>query len=165
MSESITPLKVCTTCKQAKPLEDFARQAAKQDGRRERCKACTSAHLRKRYAEDPEFRRRQLEANRAARARNIERYREHVRAWQRRNPEVLKRIQRENYGTPEVKARRLVSQAIKYHGLQKPSNCQRCGKECTEWWELHAHHADYSKPLDVEWLCTTCHGAERRRYD
>jgi hypothetical protein len=23
---------------------------------------------------------------------------------------------------------------------------------------LHAHHPDVAKPLDVEWLCPTCHG-------
>lgn len=24
---------------------------------------------------------------------------------------------------------------------------------------LHAHHDDYSKPLEIQWLCTGCHGA------
>lgn len=30
--------------------------------------------------------------------------------------------------------------------------CQVCGVK-----NAHAHHRDYSKPLDVEWLCKTHH--------
>ena len=33
--------------------------------------------------------------------------------------------------------------------------CARCGDP-----NSHAHHHDYEKPLDVEWLCAKCHGLE-----
>lgn len=32
-----------------------------------------------------------------------------------------------------------------------------CGQTPT-----HAHHEDYSKPLDVVWLCVACHGRRHR---
>jgi len=51
------------------------------------------------------------------------------------------------------KARGKVSTELIAGRLTKPSRCERCGKRR----ELQAHHADYSKPLDVEWLCSTCH--------
>ena len=30
--------------------------------------------------------------------------------------------------------------------------CEQCGDECT-----YAHHEDYDKPLEVRWLCPSCH--------
>jgi hypothetical protein len=45
----------------------------------------------------------------------------------------------------------------------KRQPCERCGATPAE-----AHHEDYSKPLDVQWLCNTHHkeaDAEKRRLD
>lgn len=43
-------------------------------------------------------------------------------------------------------------------GKIKRGDCEGCGAP-----NAHAHHEDYSKPLDVRWLCSTCHGLEHRR--
>lgn len=40
--------------------------------------------------------------------------------------------------------------------LRQP--CEQCGAPKT-----HAHHADYSKPLEVQWLCPLCHKAVHRK--
>jgi len=42
-------------------------------------------------------------------------------------------------------------------GKISKSGCQSCGSENSEM-----HHADYSKPLSVTWLCRACHIAEHR---
>ncbi len=39
--------------------------------------------------------------------------------------------------------------------------CPECGQS-VEPRQLHGHHVDYSKPLEVIWLCEQCHGATRR---
>lgn len=39
--------------------------------------------------------------------------------------------------------------------LIKPSICSECGANKN----IQAHHYDYSKPLDVTWLCGKCHKA------
>ena len=45
---------------------------------------------------------------------------------------------------------------LKRHSL-KPEPCERCGDDKSQ-----AHHEDYSKPLDVMWLCSQCH-ADRHK--
>ena len=42
-------------------------------------------------------------------------------------------------------------------GLLFRQDCERCGDAKTQ-----AHHEDYAKPLDVNWLCCRCHGARHR---
>ncbi len=38
-----------------------------------------------------------------------------------------------------------------------PQPCERCGSP-----KVHGHHEDYSKPLEVMWLCTKHHGERHR---
>lgn len=49
-----------------------------------------------------------------------------------------------------------VDAAIRSGVLARPSFCSGCGCPDTEH-RIEAHHYDYSKPLDVIWLCTPCH--------
>src|SRR4051794_10655287 len=37
--------------------------------------------------------------------------------------------------------------------LKRPDRCECCLK----WGEVQAHHEDYSKPLDIWWVCRVCH--------
>jgi len=50
-------------------------------------------------------------------------------------------------------ARIAVQVALKRGKLQRAETCERCGAEVF----CEAHHVDYSRPLDVAWLCTPCH--------
>jgi hypothetical protein len=55
------------------------------------------------------------------------------------------------------KAQGILIHAVEKHKIFKPSECQICGKS-TPRNILHGHHSDYTKPLDVMWLCPVCHG-------
>ena len=55
----------------------------------------------------------------------------------------------------KVRARSAVSRALKSGALAKGETCERCDSPARD-----AHHADYSKPLEVEWLCRPCHVSE-----
>jgi hypothetical protein len=52
-----------------------------------------------------------------------------------------------------------VYHATKTGVLTRPDTCSSCGVPQTI---IHGHHVDYSKPLDVVWLCTLCHGETRQ---
>lgn len=56
------------------------------------------------------------------------------------------------------RAREAVAYAVLIGDLIKPDNCQ----ECHTVGPVHGHHCDYNKPLDVMWLCPTCHGEWHR---
>lgn len=56
------------------------------------------------------------------------------------------------------RAQNMVAYAIKQGILVRPENCQCCNKKA----KIQAHHQDYSKPLQVLWLCQPCHKLEHQ---
>lgn len=68
---------------------------------------------------------------------------EKVKAWRERNPQ-------------KIKAQRLVYAAMR-NGTLKKKPCEKCGAG-----KVHAHHTEYSRPLDVQWLCPFHHGEAHR---
>jgi len=64
--------------------------------------------------------------------------------WREKNKENL---------IPKTKAHQLVMFAIKLGVLEKSKECSKCGSTK----RIEGHHEDYSKPLDVVWLCNGCH--------
>ena len=50
-------------------------------------------------------------------------------------------------------AHRAVAAAISKGIIKKPLACSQCSADC----KPKAHHEDYSKPLEVLWLCDSCH--------
>lgn len=45
-------------------------------------------------------------------------------------------------------------------GKLVPRPCEKCGAA-----KVEKHHDDYSKPLEVRWLCRGCHLAHHREVD
>lgn len=44
--------------------------------------------------------------------------------------------------------------ALRAGDIEKPKTCEKCGKtNC----KIEAHHPNYDKPLNVRWLCVSCH--------
>lgn len=52
-------------------------------------------------------------------------------------------------------------EAVKYAlktGQLTQAPCEACGAR-----DVEAHHDDYSKPLEIRWLCHLCHCAHHKR--
>ena len=120
------------------------------------CKPCTCAKVRAnrllRAEQYREYERGRANlphrvAAREAYAQTPEGKAAHIRAHQR---------QRERHPL-QRKARVIVGNAIRDGRLTRQP-CEVCGAKA------QAHHDDYSKPLDVRWLCTT-HHAEWHRHN
>jgi len=56
-------------------------------------------------------------------------------------------------GSTKRNARQRVRDHILAGKIIKPKKCQRCNQQQN----LEGHHPDYSKPLEVLWLCKNCH--------
>ena len=83
-----------------------------------------------------------------------------AKAYDRKRAMLPHRVEtRANYNRENPQkheAHRAVFKAVRSGELKKPDCCQKCG----ETGIIHGHHHDYSKPLDVMWLCPKCHAAE-----
>lgn len=50
-------------------------------------------------------------------------------------------------------AHRIVQTSLRNGVIYKPSHCQ----DCRSGKRLDAHHDNYDNPLDIRWLCRSCH--------
>ncbi len=48
-----------------------------------------------------------------------------------------------------------VRKAVARGSLVRPETCEDCGSMGSP----QAHHSDYTRRFDVEWLCVRCHAA------
>lgn len=132
--------KVCFKCGQQKGMVDFYRHSQMADGHLNKCKECTKRDVSKNYVS----KRKQYSDYERERNKRPER--------KAKQAEYLKR---RRLREPEKdKARRRVAYAVQT-GQIKRMPCESCGSM-----RVQAHHYDYSKPLDIKWLCFTCHRAE-----
>lgn len=134
--------KACFKCGEVKSLAAFYRHKMMADGHLNKCKECAKADVRRHRAESPN-----------PRAYDRKRYREDPER-RRKIAESAERRRKANPG--KVNAQQRVRRAVKSGKLERPSTCSRCG----EGGRIEGHHHDYSKPLEVEWLCARCHRRE-----
>lgn len=99
------------------------------------------------------------EETRARRRATFQRYyREVICADPERKARFRQQQKESGARHPEkVRARRLLQAAVRKGELTRPERCEDCG----EVKPVQGAHRDYSKPLEVRWLCILCHG----RYD
>lgn len=61
------------------------------------------------------------------------------------------------------RAQNLLETAVRKGVVERPAVCQECGGSGSAYRDgrasIQAHHDDYNKPLEVRWLCFSCHRA------
>jgi hypothetical protein len=136
-------------------LDSYYKHSQMSDGHLNICKSCVKNRVRKFYdkkIQDPSF----LAAERKrTRERNIrlgyaEKYKAKTKEQKTRINEIKKRWDLAN---PEKRNAHIKLRRALLSGLLKKQPCAVCGS--TKF--IHAHHEDYSKPLEVIWLCSKHH--------
>jgi|SRR5580704_2467917 hypothetical protein len=87
---------------------------------------------------------------------NPEKMRVHRRVWRVKNPKVVRKlaIEYEKRNPEKRRAHVAICNAVRRGTIIKPTICEDCGEGSRR---IEAHHADYSKLLEVNWLCQPCH--------
>ena len=133
-------LRRCSVCHNSQPQTEFHFKNKVRGWRKSACKRCSVKERRLKYL------------------KNLDRTRVTNDWWRRNNPEWLK-TWHASYDKRKRYAQRKVQRAVKSGVLTRPSTCPSCGARGVR---IEAHHDDYSKPLNVRWLCSFCHKQEHK---
>lgn len=160
--------KTCSKCLICKSISCFYKQKNGLLGRTGECKECRKKRTK---IWTDENRERKNEADRK-RSKNIDR-REYNKKWRESNPNYFKEYYKQN---TEIRleanrrfwknhpdrheAYKIYQRARDNKTLVNPGQCQMCG---TKENKIQAHHFDYSKPLEVTWICVECHKEIHRK--
>ncbi len=118
-------------------LSEFYKHPMMHDGYLNKCKECTRKDSRENYSVRWEA-KRDYERLRSKRVSRKISKADCQRRRRLRHPE-------------KMRAYNMVAYALRT-GTLKKKPCLYCGSE-----KVQAHHHDYLKPLDVVWVCFSCH--------
>ena len=154
-------MKKCRVCQVEKVEEDYYAHPAMKDGRDSKCKECVKASVKKNRAEKAEYYKKYD----AWRFQNDPKVRERHKKYLS-TPEGRERMRAAQKmwikSNPEKRAAHiLLGNAVRDGRILKPDNCSVCGDFFPSR-QIHAHHHDYDKPLDVTWMCLYCHIDEHK---
>jgi len=128
---------VCFKCGIKKPVSEFYAHPSMASGHLKKCKECT---------------REDVSLNYRAKRQHYATYEKTRSMREDRRRAALEYQHKRREANPDMyKAMCAVSNAIRDGRLERKP-CEVCGCERVE-----AHHDDYSKPLEVRWLCRTHH--------
>ncbi len=153
--------KKCNSCKQVKVVGNFYWRKRRHQYRAT-CKQCINKLVRKRYYANQ---KREVERKRDYHVANRDAIaiRRHVYNITHRLQRTKSRKVHEKAYPERVKAVTAVKDAKKT-GALVVGTCTDCGSSKKEK-KIQGHHDDYAKPLDVIWLCQSCHLRRHSKMD
>ena len=147
---------ICKTCFLDTKAEDF------YSSNRNNCKTCLKDKNKAWRKSNPERVRVYRTKNKANEWKKPEvraRRQSYYRRWYEQNgrnrdahyTEITERWRHDN---PEkIAAQNKAKRAVKRGVLIRPNHCDYCHESR----RVLGHHRDYSQPLEVDWLCYSCH--------
>ncbi|WP_188470190.1 hypothetical protein [Hafnia psychrotolerans] len=144
--------KICFKCKADKTLSAFYRHARMADGHLNKCKECTKLD----NAANRRINFHHYQNYDQQRDQNIERIELKKAYRQSTKGKIVVAACHQRYQEKfpaKRKAHLLVGNFLRAGKLVRPETCESCSTVK----QLQAHHCDYTKPLDVMWLCSSCH--------
>lgn len=129
--------KECYNCKIIFDISFFCKRYDAKDGLSSYCRDCRRIKYRLKRANNPDT------------------FKNKDKKYYHKNREKIQNS-RKSYSDEcrrKVSAHYKVNYAVKKGYIIKPSTCSKCN----ESGRIEGHHEDYSKPLEVSWLCKTCH--------
>ena len=145
-------MRQCKKCNEMKELAEFPKYSAKGvHGFRHTCKICWNkkwsplvlAHSNRYYQENSDYREKAKMRARKRHSKNKDEHRENGEKYAKKHRH-------------ECNVRMKTRRAIAAGKIEK-QDCEVCKSS-----DVHAHHDDYDKPYDVQWLCPYHHGERHR---
>jgi hypothetical protein len=137
--------KLCGKCLRIKDISEFNKEKYSSTGYNGACHECYNAGRRKWYKIKMEGARKALEKNRKSQPPDG--------TSPVKLPPVPEKADKRTMNICQCKTR----YAILAGYLVRPEKCSVCGQSVEDVGQLVAHHVDYNNPLDVVFLCRSCH--------
>ncbi len=136
-------MKACKDCGERLPLSQFYTHFEMRDGHLNSCKECRKVYQKTRDCKEYDRKRGRTEKRKAWVRKSAHKYAgkrvDYIRKYRAKNPGKYKAVTALNNAVRDGKI------------IRGP--CEICGVS-----KAHGHHDDYSKPLEVRWLCPKHHG-------
>lgn len=128
------------------------------------CKECVKNKNKKNRKENIE-KAREYDRNRPNKKERVEKNKQRLQFLKENNIEKYKKIQKQKReweikNKEKKKAHSAVARALMTGKITRPNKCEIC--KCNDK-EIEAHHYDYTKPLNVQWLCIECHNKQHKK--
>lgn len=136
-------MKPCVGCHIEKPLTAYYAHPATKDGHVSKCKECVKVEAASHRKAHPEY----------------------YRNYQRKHKQVISPETKRQYDAtykakhPDKLRARMTAYYARRKGTLVRQPCEVCEAKA------EAHHEDYTRPLDVRWLCRVHHGVAHRKDD
>ena len=145
-------MKVCKECKIEKEIGSFYKHHAMADGHLNKCIDCVKARVGKHREANLE-KIRAYDKKRANDPNRVMARKEYAQSEQGKLSHKKSLINYREKFPMKYAAHVIFGNAIKNKKIVRGFICSKCSSDK----KIEGHHDDYTKPLEVRWLCESCH--------